>query len=342
MYSTCHSILLTELTGSVQDVTNHQINHLTLIQGFVSFQQTEILRIISTGDIDISGSFAWFDSYRIPDETMAPLSREGGIWTFFRGFVDLLLHPNTAPTPDTLELDNERIADIRKELLDAVNLDICKSLFEIIDETIIPSNMPAAEGGIDASSRVQFDSRTIKRNRLAHVRSTLRAIVDDYSNPDIDPSSPLTSSPLNFEPWKAAAPALALEMLRNANVPLSNPYFENTLAETLSNPSNEQFRHSERRVFRRLEGFVQKYVNAWQPLDSVTLYKVAPVCPNGCKIHGEPKEMERLDEMARRIAHLGILHWNVWGKIAYLVIPNERPNHWSEIDWDTVELTNGS
>ncbi|KFY88688.1 hypothetical protein V500_06197 [Pseudogymnoascus sp. VKM F-4518 (FW-2643)] len=232
-------VLLTTIEAMRLDVTNHQINHLTLIQSFVSFQQAKVLQIISTGDIDIYGSYAWFDSYRIPDDITAPLSREGGIWAFFRGFEDLLRHSNRAPIPDTLELDNERIADIRKELLDVVNMDICKCLFEIIDETI-PS-MPAGECGIGASSRVQSDWETIELNRISRVHSALRAIVEDYLNTDIDSFSPPTSSPLNFEPWKVAAPALALEMLRNANVPLSNPYFEDTLAEAFSNPSNEDF-----------------------------------------------------------------------------------------------------
>lgn len=172
------------------------------------------------------------------------------------------------------------------------------------------------------------------------MRSALSAIVDDYSNPDIDPSSPSTSSPLNFDPWKVASPALALEMLRNANGPLSNEFFEETVAETLSNPSNYEFRRYERFVFGMLGKLVQKYVDAWQSLDSVALYKVAPVCPGGCRIHAKPREIDPLDEVARRIAHLGILHWNVWGNIVYLVDPNKQPNHPTEIDWDTVELAN--
>ncbi|OBT74885.1 hypothetical protein VF21_06748 [Pseudogymnoascus sp. 05NY08] len=336
-------VLLTTIESMRLDVTNHQINHLTLIQNFITFQQTKILKIIATGDIDIYGSYAWFDSYRIPDEIPA-LCHEGGIWKFFRAFVDLLRHSNReAPIPDTLQLDNERIADLRMRLLSAVNIHMCMHFLEVVDETITPPKTLAGEGHTYASSQVEFDSSTIESNRRnAHVRSTLHAIVDDYSNPDIDPSPPPTSSRLNFDPWKVAAPALALEILRKANRSLSNPYFETSFVEALSNPSDQDFRESERAIFGQLGELVEYYVDAWQPLDIVALYKVAPVCPRGCKIHGKPKEFEPVEEIARLIAYLGILHWNVWGKIVYLVNPYEHPYHSSEIDWDTVELTNGS
>ncbi|OBT85545.1 hypothetical protein VE02_05386 [Pseudogymnoascus sp. 03VT05] len=336
-------VLLTTIESMRLDVTNHQINNLTLIQNFITFQQTKILKIIATGDIDIYGSYAWFDSYRIPDEIPA-LCHKGGIWKFFRAFVDLLRHSNReASIPDTLQLDNERIADLRMKLLSAVNIHMCMHFLEVVDETITPPKTPASEGHTYASSQVEFDSSTIESNRRnAHVRSTLHAIVDDYSNPDIDPSAPPTSSRLNFDPWKVAAPALALEILRKANRSLSNPYFETSFVEALSNASNQEFRESERAIFGQLGELVQFYVDAWQPLDIVALYRVAPVCPRGCKIHGKPKEFEPVEEIARLIAYLGILHWNVWGKIVYLVNPYEHPYHSSEIDWDTVELTNGS
>ncbi|OBT69842.1 hypothetical protein VE03_00743 [Pseudogymnoascus sp. 23342-1-I1] len=271
-------VLLTTIEGMRLDVTNHQINHLTLIQSFVSFQQTKILRIIPTGDIDIYGSYAWFDSYRIPDGITA-LSREGGIWKFFRAFVDLLRYSNReSPTPDTLELDNGRIADLRMKLLNAVNMNICMNIFKKIDKKFNSPKMPAGE----ASLRVKPGSDIIERHRrFGHVYSALRAIVHDYANPDFDTSSPPTSSPLNFDPWKAATPSLALEMLRNANAPLSDPYLEKDLTAALSNPSSEDFRWGERPVFERLGELVQKHVDAWQSLDSVALYKVAPVCPNG-------------------------------------------------------------
>ncbi|KFX88493.1 hypothetical protein V490_07594 [Pseudogymnoascus sp. VKM F-3557] len=320
--------LLTTIESMRLDVTNHQINQLTLIQGFVSFQQTKILKIISTGAIDIYGSYAWFDAYRIPD-TIPALSREGAIWKFFRAVVDLLRHHSREePIPDTLELDRERIEDLRTRLLNVVNMNVCMNLFKEVDEMIISPKRPASEGRIHTSPGVQSNVDMNARNRrYSYVRSALRAIADDYSNSDVDPCSP--SSPLDFDHWKVAAPALTLEILRNANKPLSVPYLEKKLIARLSNPSDEYFRRCERAVFGRLGEHIQEHVTAWQLLDGLALYKVAPVCPNGCKIHGKPKELEHLDEMARRIAHVGILHWKVWGEIVYSKNPNEHPDHLS-------------
>ncbi|KAL5345846.1 Protein SOSEKI 1 [Pseudogymnoascus australis] len=247
-------ILLTTIEAMRLDVTNHQINHLTLIQSFVSFQQTKILRIISTGNIDIYGTYAWFDSYQIPDEITA-LSREGGSGN------------------SSEQLDSERIADLRMKLLNAVNMNICMNTFKQIDKKFNPPKTPTGE----TLPRVKPGLDTIERNRrFGHVYSALRAIVHDYSNPDFDTSSPPTSSLLNFDPWKVATPALALEILRNANAPLSDPYCEKNLTAALSNPSSEYFGWSERPVFERLGVLVEKHVDAWQSLDSVALYKVAP------------------------------------------------------------------
>ncbi|ELR03601.1 hypothetical protein VC83_03813 [Pseudogymnoascus destructans] len=318
--------LLTTIEAMRLDVTNHQINHLTLIQSFVSFQQTNFLRMIPTGDIDIYESYAWFDSYRIPDEITA-LCREWGIWKFFRAFVDLLRHSNReAPIPDTLQLDNERIADLRMKLLSAVNIHVCMTFFNIIDQTVISPKISASEGRIHASSQLHSDSNTIEHNRrVDHVRSTLHAIVDDYSNPDIDSSPPPTSSPLDFDPWKVAAPSLALEMLRKANGSLSNPYFEKSFIASLSNLSNPVFKESERVIVAQLGELVQEYVDAWQPLDSVALYKVAPVCPRGCKMHGKSIEFEPLDEIARVIAYLGFCTGMFGERSCTWLIPTSTP-----------------
>ncbi|KFY34076.1 hypothetical protein V494_07082 [Pseudogymnoascus sp. VKM F-4513 (FW-928)] len=331
--------LLTTIEVMRLDVTNHQINHTTRIQDFVRFQQAEFLKIISTGDIDIYGSYAWFDTHRTSDEI--PLSRGGGIWKFFRAFVDLLRHSNEEPTPDTLELDNERISCLRVELLNSVNISICMTLFTNTEKKIIARDTPVIKEHSNASRQLHSVPVTIERvRRLDRVRSALSAIVADYSDFDMGPLSFSASSRKKFDPWKVATPALALEILRSANAPLSDPSSEKCLAVTLSNSSHLDFRWHEQAVFKRLGELVQKYVDAWLSLDSLALYQVAPVCPNGCKTHAKRKVTDNLDEIARLIAYMGILHWNVWGKLVYLVNPNEHPIHSREANQDTGEMAN--
>lgn len=151
--------------------------------------------------------------------------------------------------------------------------------------------------------------------------------------------------------WRGLVPDVALQILRSTEAPLDMlPTIERKLDSWLSNCKSEQFREAEQsfhsRLFAELAGRVREYKN----LSGLGLFSAATgsrlhngpggvvattsssregasaaaaqppflqVDRDGNARHGGSREEHGVENMATRLAHLGILHWRVWADIAY-------------------------
>jgi hypothetical protein len=99
-----------------------------LIDDTIGFEQKHILDLFSTGAIDIVAAYRWFRAAKsLPDHPQAlESSLQGDMWVFFKGFASLLM-PSKVGTkiPDTFMFDKDRISNLRSDVLDFVNLEIC-------------------------------------------------------------------------------------------------------------------------------------------------------------------------------------------------------------------------
>lgn len=191
---------------------------------------------------------------------------------------------------------------------------------------------PAPEKSHNLSS--PHASATNQDKTEPNLRSALLAILDDHS------SFPQAQS-RQYDRWQHAAPALALEILRSTPLPLSLiSTFEKDLIEQLSNPASELFQACEKAVVDCLGHIIEGYVVAWEPLGSLVLFEVAAKGSSG---RWSPKrrrddqgisENALLESVAKTAAHVGILHWKIWGEIAYAVDPNEEDYCEIEADGD--------
>ncbi|KAK3304054.1 T-complex protein 11-domain-containing protein [Chaetomium strumarium] len=137
------------------------------------------------------------------------------------------------------------------------------------------------------------------------------------------------------ERWKELAGAVALQILRYANAPTSLPGFENQLAACLDDLNSSIFREVESHFQQRLIAELARRVSEFKNLSGVALFSVAT---GGARVlgHGrsrdqsrarviglfgdqprDPREEAGVDDIATRLAHLGILHWRVWAPLAY-------------------------
>lgn len=169
-----------------------------------------------------------------------------------------------------------------------------------------------------------------------HLRSALLAILDDHSGFPRNPSSSHPSTaPLSCDRWYNAAPALALQILRTTSLDLSElSRVEKDLTERLSNPASEAFQMCETAVLARLGHLIERNTNAWGHLNTYDLFLAAAKGPKGRwpgnrnrAESGRVSDRNRnmlLENIARIAAHVGILHWKIWGEIAYAVDPNEE------------------
>lgn len=142
------------------------------------------------------------------------------------------------------------------------------------------------------------------------------------------------------ERWRSLAGPMALQILRYANAPMSLPGFEDRLAAWLDDVHGDVFREVEAHFHQRLMVELARRVSELKNLSGVALFSVATggramghgrpwdhrardqsqrgaiLCGNVAPPR-DPREDGGVEDIALRLAHLGILHWRVWGPLAY-------------------------
>jgi hypothetical protein len=144
----------------------------------------------------------------------------------------------------------------------------------------------------------------------------------------------ILASPTSSEKWASLSPSLALEILRLTKTPLSRlPQFESHLAFHISQPSSRLYQEAETRVLTQLFPVLQKLVGTYTPLTSLQIFEAATSPKSAVASSNQATGVkEEINDVATRIAHIGILHWRVWAPLAYLVDPDaeeeavEAPN----------------
>ncbi|KAF9870512.1 camp-mediated signaling protein sok1 [Colletotrichum karsti] len=132
--------------------------------------------------------------------------------------------------------------------------------------------------------------------------------------------------------WEAIAPSLALQIFRYTNAPSDMlPVLESKLASHVCDVNSPLFQEVEQQFHGKLLTELQCRVREYRGLTGVGLFSVA----TGGRVQGsgrswspererelsdnsrEAREDGGIEDMATRLAHLGILHWRVFAGLAY-------------------------
>ncbi|KAH8677554.1 T-complex protein 11-domain-containing protein [Xylariales sp. PMI_506] len=175
-------------------------------------------------------------------------------------------------------------------------------------------------------SNVQLPTQADSRAKSRNLFSSLQALLQ---------TSPPTSKPL--PKWKNMKDSLALQIFRYTDLPQEYLlHIEDDLELHLNNVSASRiFEDVEQHFHGRLMAELQRRVKEFRPLTGVGLFSGA----TGSRTQGSSRTWESLrerssdrdfghaaslgrdddgiDEMATRLAHLGILHWRVWSQLVY-------------------------
>ncbi|KAI0601686.1 T-complex protein 11 [Biscogniauxia sp. FL1348] len=145
-----------------------------------------------------------------------------------------------------------------------------------------------------------------------------------------------STSSRNPSRWKAMKDSIALQIFRYTNAPTEVlPKFEEELDRHLNERTSPLFLEVEQYFHHRLLAELQLRVKEFKGLTGVGLFSVA----TGGRLHGpgrtwdgprenvrvresenaarEAREEGGIEDMATRLAHLGLLHWRVWAQIVY-------------------------
>ena len=276
-------------------MANHQIRSLRplLIQDTVDFQQNYFLRKIASG-YPIGTAKFWYAHAREDQSIDRDSDGDGQIAMFFEALFKLLLSFDPPKRfPSTFTIDIDRLLHLRSDVRDAINLKACDKLFSILLSRNGYTEGPTSE-------------------MLNSVRSCCLSILEEFEGE---------------ARWAEHAKSVALEITRSAHniygkkdFSADLDYAEVFLAEVIGRDSG---RWSHMRKSTEIE--------IWPPLiDSVKCYRhLSPLdIWNQVEAHTRPALRRRSHDpvyLAKRIAHIGILHWQVWAPILYLRHDAVRP-----------------
>ncbi|KAK3902744.1 T-complex protein 11-domain-containing protein [Staphylotrichum tortipilum] len=182
---------------------------------------------------------------------------------------------------------------------------------------------PRNSGGFFTPST--FDAAD-SRSRASEVYESLLALLHTAS---------AASNPA--ERWRSLAGPAALQILRYVNAPPSLHGFESQLTAWLDDVNCDTFREVETHFHQRLMAEMARRVTEFKNLAGMALFSAATGGRGGAAALGgsntqsrsqrnsglfaeaprEPRDEAGVEDMAARLAHLGVLHWRVWAPLAY-------------------------
>ncbi|KAI1427589.1 camp-mediated signaling protein Sok1 [Xylaria sp. FL1777] len=387
--------LLSVLEAMKLDVANHQIRCLRpiLIEDTVHFEQRFFLKKIRDGKVNTRSAHTWYSQLN-PVQNPMSVQAFGETGVFFEELINMIMpssarqYPNL---PSTFLFDEERIAKLRCDVLDAVNLEVCMRLYEAYETvdrntwhcdatSAVPSPYLAtplsdASGLLssrteDEGSEFNFNAPTSRPSSMvfssagsvhssprsslivpsappAKTQEDIRARSQDLYDSLVALVQSSTTSSRGTSRWRAMNDSLALQIFRFTDAPTDMlESFEKSLNTHLGelrsatdepeSPYSTLFQSVED-VFRdRLRVELQQRVKDFKSLTGVSLFSVA----TGGRVQGPSRtwdisrdssrdgerenstrgtrEEAGIEDMATRLAHMGLIHWRVWSQLVYL------------------------
>lgn len=128
--------------------------------------------------------------------------------------------------------------------------------------------------------------------------------------------------------WKAIAPSMALQVFRYTNAPQQAlAALETNIASLINDVHSVKYRELEEHFNNKLLNELAARVKQFRGLSGVSLFGIASSGrPNNAYGYQEreredgsreTREDESIEDMAVRLAHLGIIHWRVWSGLVY-------------------------
>ena len=343
--------LLSVLESMKLDVANHQIRCLRplLIEDTVQFETKYYHKKIASGKLDMARPREWYSKAKEQSSGSSLPGHQGfgEMSTFFEALVSLVLPSKSVDIPSTFQHDYDRVMKVRSDMLDAINLDVCMRMYEDFSRMgralngggtgfeapgsrvgspanggSRPSSLVLSTGGSASSSpRSSFavvESVTAQEEEFTSpekVRSDLMALLQQA-----EPASNQAAK------WQMACSSLAIQIHREAKAPMGMlSMMEDKLMSTLCNFDSAAYLDVEQALHVRLLAELGERVGVFKGLSPLNLFTYA----TGARIPRtntsrqfdvwlrDVRQEGSIEDMATRLAHLGILHWRVWSGLAY-------------------------
>ncbi|KEF50936.1 uncharacterized protein A1O9_13016 [Exophiala aquamarina CBS 119918] len=300
------------------DVANHQIRSFRfhLIEDTVLFQKDHFRVRIQNNKINVDASREWFLQNAKGHEGCrggGKLPSRSPLAALLHGLVQICVSsdPNF---PDTLKHDVGRLQNQRDQIQDIIHMDLCLSVFDDQIERLVGPNFNAAS------------LHPIPEARIRELQTRILDLTDGH----------VCSNETMAAVWSRHVSEIAWE-LTNAIVGVCKRvgcFLPASGIETTRNQLASKFAEERRRggratlLAQTLEQGAQAYAHAFQ---SMTTLAISEAQKRDHYARRQPQHEDRqwrqmpcLDDLARELAHVAVIHMRVWTDLAYLVDEAER------------------
>ncbi|KAL1981508.1 hypothetical protein VTN96DRAFT_2489 [Rasamsonia emersonii] len=278
------------------DVANHQIRafRILLIEDTIPFLQGYFFKRIMNNEFRVEESKNWYLAVRkqVPDLTKEPKNKSfAPVAVLFHGLVELLLQfDDPVKFPQTFHFDMGRLWQLRAELQHLININICWSVLE----SFIGDNRSTSSSRSDLYSKF---------------RSRISSLLDDN-----DGRRRRGARVPNVGDVALDLAGLACEACGRTKV-VSDHVIQEVLEYDFTHES-PRFRFIQdiiRKELIKITFELAKKYLTMSPLAICESQRTRQLHPQG------PISQHYIDlePVATRLAHIGVLHWRVWGPLLY-------------------------
>ena len=303
------------------DVANHQIRtfRYILIDETITFQQSHFRKRINDGRLNVTAAKRWYqetyERYLMRDGSRAKCNELRCFEAFLHGLVHLCSSSlKEQQLPVTLHYDQGRMHQLRADVQDTVILQLCITVFnELLSRLRCRNHVPP----------------------LAYqtLRGRLLTIADD------EMALP------GFVPWGEKIEDIAVEITRAAFVAAHYPHPPSIPAEAfdqtrfrLQEIFEDRYNVSEEHLLMQLAKDTLRHADDFQKMSTLAISETQKQYQQSRQARENDLTLPDLENMARMLAHMGVLHWQVWRDLVYLQVEDGSTFAFEENTLEQVSL----
>lgn len=281
--------LLNLLENMKLDVANHQVRSfkLLLIADTVPFLKDCFSKMIESHQIDFSRARHWFNKL----DGLSQDSSETDFDVFLGALISLCCSGHDLP--QTFAFDKERLQALQSDILDLVQLRICmRTHYELA----------RAHGQSATSAKLRYVSARIMQ--LVHAEDGTRESVECHLR-DIAMEIARTVTAIS---WDSKPSKQELTMLDTQyQVALRR------LQERLEADHDDVVNHVLRQLVEQTTGHASRF----RKMDTLGISNEQRTWSMTRSLKGSILAPD-VDDISRRLAHVAVIHWEVWSELVYL------------------------
>ncbi|KAI1627096.1 T-complex protein 11-domain-containing protein [Exophiala viscosa] len=288
------------------DVANHQIRSFRyhLIEDTVAFQQDYFHTRLWGGKVNANASKQWYEeAVRKHHECSISITIRNtpAHSALIHGLVELCCSPSSV-IPETLKHDQARLQTIRNEIQDVVHLVISLTVFDHFVQHILGGQRPV--------STVQ--------TQIRQTRKLLESRIMDLTDGTMARNKSIT------EVWSQNHRAIALELTRAAWVACGrNPALlvhaeVDSKAIELSNSFRSHGPTTARVLRKVLEKATHDHAKRFHKMTTLAISEDQRQWHQVRQQRQQGRNRPGIEEPARMLAHVAVVHWRVWADLVYL------------------------